>query len=257
MTENFVISGVRKASRFLLEFFLPPKCPICGKLLDISEEDDAALCDDCLEKWYKEQEKTCKKCLRSAAFCHCSSKLNNTGLIKYYSSCIMYESEFSKKFVVALKYKSQKKLIDFTARQLMNNIYVMYDVDFSNCIIVYPPRSKSSLRKYGFDHAKMIAESLGEKMKLPVFHGICRKDGKEQKYLNYEGRAQNAFESFYIKNKDEACAELQGKTVILIDDVITTGATAICISAFLHNCGAESVRFFSSAKTPPPSVKNM
>lgn len=256
MTENFIRNSISKVSDFLLEFFIPPKCPVCGKLLDISDGDDGVLCEDCFEKWNEEREKTCKKCLKIAAFCNCTAKLNKTGLISYYSSCIMYESEFSKKFIVALKYKSQKKLIEFTARQLMNNIYVMYDVDFSNCVIAYPPRSRSSLKKYGFDHAKMIAEALGEKTKIPVFHGISNKGSKEQKYLSYEGRAKNAFESFYIKNKTEANEFLKGKTVILIDDVTTTGATAVCISAFLHNCGVESVKFFTAAKTPPPS-KNM
>lgn len=257
MTENFIRNGISKISDFLVEFFIPPKCPICGKLLDISDSNDEILCGDCFEKWNEEREKTCKKCLKIAAFCSCTAKLNKTGLISFYSSCIMYESEFSKKFIVALKYKSQKKLIEFVAHQLMNNIYVMYDVDFSNCVIAYPPRSRSSLKKYGFDHAKMIAESLSEKTKIPVFHGIGNKGSKEQKYLSYEGRAKNAFESFYIKDKTEANEFLKGKTVLLIDDVITTGATAVCISAFLHNAGASSVRFFSAAKTPPPSVKNM
>ena len=204
MTENFIRNGISKISDFLVEFFIPPKCPVCGKLLDISDSNDEILCGDCFEKWNGEREKTCKKCLKIAAFCSCTAKLNKTGLISFYSSCIMYESEFSKKFIVALKYKSQKKLIEFVAHQLMNNIYVMYDVDFSNCVIAYPPRSRSSLKKYGFDHAKMIAESLSEKTKIPVFHGIGNKGSKEQKYLSYEGRAKNAFESFYIKNKTEA-----------------------------------------------------
>ena len=49
-------------------------------------------------------------------------------------------------------------------------------------------------------HAKMLAKELGRLTNIPVFHGMRHKGSKEQKYLNYESRAKNAFESFYIKN---------------------------------------------------------
>ena len=162
----------------------------------------------------------------------------------------MYESEFAKKLIVSLKYKRQIKLIKFMASQLVSNMYMMYGLDTDNCIIAYPPRSKASVKKYGFDHAKLLACEIGKLTDFPVFHGMIHKGKKEQKHLDYESRAKNAFESFYIKNESDATSQLKGKTVILIDDVVTTGSTAVCIAAFLHNCGAESIRFLSVAQTP-------
>ncbi len=247
-------SVISKMTEFLLEFLFPPKCAVCGKLLNIN---DGALCGECLEKWNSEREQTCESCKRSASFCTCNTKLNKTAIISYYSSCVIYESEFSKEIISALKYKRQKKLIEFMAEQLCNNFYSMYGVDIEKCIIAYPPRSKKSLKKYGFDHAKMLAVELGKRTDVPVFHGMCHRGVKEQKYLNYEERAQNAFESFYIKDNEKASSQLKGKTVILIDDVITTGATAVCVAAFLHNSGAESVKFLSCAKTPAPRKRNL
>ena len=254
MNKKGIKSGISKTKDFLLEFLFPPKCSVCGKLLDIN---GGALCCECLEKWNQEKEKECVRCKRIASFCTCNTKLNKTAIISYYSSCIMYESEFSKKIISSLKYKRQKKLVKFMAEQLCNNFYAMYGVDIENCIVVYPPRSKRSLKKYGFDHARMLAEEFGKRVDLPVFHGMSNKGIKEQKYLNYEERAQNAFESFCIKDPENAAEQLRGKTVIIIDDVTTTGATAVCIAAFLHNSGADTVKFLSCARTPEPHKRNL
>lgn len=241
----------------MLELLFPHKCCVCGKLLDINTHVDSALCDECLKLWNEEREKTCSRCGRTAQFCRCSVKLNKTAIVSYYSSCVLYEGEFVKKVIATLKYKRQKKLMRFAVHQILNNIYLMYDVDFSDCIIAYPPRSRASLKKYGFDHAKILAEMIAEQMNIPVFHGIFHRGDKEQKYLDYESRAKNAFESFYIKNRDDAKVILQGKTVLLVDDVLTSGSTAICISVLLHNCGVQTVKFFSVARTPSPYTRNV
>lgn len=254
MNKRAMTEKASKIKEFFIQFIMPPKCAVCGKLLNIN---DGTLCVECLEKWHDEKEKECERCTRCASLCTCNAKLNKTAIISYYSSCSMYESEFSKEVIASLKYKRQKCLIKFMANELMSNMYMIYGLKLDNCIIAYPPRSKSSLKKYGFDHAKMLANELGSLTGIPVFHGMRHKGSKEQKYLNYESRAKNAFESFYIKNTAEASEKLRGKTVILIDDVITTGATAICIAAFLHNCGAESVKFLSVAKTPSLSKRNL
>lgn len=236
---------------FVEGLILPPKCYVCGKIMNVEKLSDILLCEECMQKWNEEREKECPRCLRTAQFCKCGTTYGKSNLISSFSSCIMYESEFSKKAIAELKYKGYRKYVHFIAQQLLNNIYMAYDLDFSNCIIAYPPRSMSSRIRYGFDHAKLLANETAKMINVPVFHGIYHKGGKEQKYLDFKNRGKNAFSSFYIKDKDEARQAVQGKTVILIDDIITSGATGVCIAALMHNCGAECVRFFTVGKTTP------
>lgn len=236
---------------FVEGLILPPKCYVCGKIMNVEKLSDILLCEECMQKWNEEREKECPRCLRTAQFCKCGTMYGKSNLISSFSSCIMYESEFSKKAIAELKYKGYRKYVHFIAQQLLNNIYMAYDLDFSNCIIAYPPRSMSSRIRYGFDHAKLLANETAKMINVPVFHGIYHKGGKEQKYLDFKNRGKNAFSSFYIKDKDEARQAVQGKTVILIDDIITSGATGVCIAALMHNCGAECVRFFTVGKTTP------
>lgn len=238
------------ARDFLEGLILPPKCYVCGEIMNV-EHNQTVLCEKCLEKWNGEREKECERCLKTAQFCKCGTTYGKSNLISSFSSCIMYESEFSKQAIAQLKYKGYRKYVKFLARQLLNNIYMTYDLDFSNCIIAYPPRSLSSRIRYGFDHAKLLAEETAKMINVPVFYGIRHKGKSEQKYLDFKNRGKNAFASFYIKNKEEAKNAVKGKTVILIDDVITSGATGVCIAALLHNCGAECVRLFTVGKTTP------
>ncbi len=240
---------VTSIGQFWRDLMFPPKCCHCGRLLE-PDDKSAALCEDCLKKWDIEKDFLCEICGETAQFCRCCRVMSKSGLVRSYSSCIMYDTEISKSVVTALKYKGYPRVMQFCANEILNNIYSSYDIDFSNSVILYPQRAKKSVKKYGFDHAEILADLVGKATNIPVYKGVRHKGGTNQKTLDLASRGKNAFANLYIDEKGKDIGALKGKTAIVIDDVITTGATGICIAALAHNKGAEKVKIFSLARTP-------
>jgi ComF family protein len=107
------------------------------------------------------------------------------------------------------------------------------------------PRSKTGIAKDGFDQAKMLAMALSKRTKLPHETFLLRKKGgKPQKTLSFDERAQNVCGAFRLKRGADLC----GKTVILVDDVVTTGATASECAKLLYDGGAAEVICLCIAK---------
>ena len=81
-----------------------------------------------------------------------------------------------------------------------------------------------------------------------MFYGIKNTGGREQKKLSGQSRGENAYRSYSVPEKYRD--QLKGKRVLLIDDIVTTGATAVCAAALCKLYGASSVSCFCIAKTP-------
>lgn len=105
--------------------------------------------------------------------------------------------------------------------------------------IVFVPMTKKSLRKRGYNQSRLLAESVGERISVPVILSALEKiaDTKEQKQLTKAERAENLSKCFKVSDP----AAIKGKTLLLIDDVLTTGATAETLCGLLLNAGAAAV----------------
>ena len=95
--------------------------------------------------------------------------------------------------------------------------------------------------------AEHFAEPIGD-LGIPLYRGIKNVYGREQKKLSEKGRGENAYKSYAIPEKYRD--QLKGRRVILIDDIVTTGATAVSCAALCKLNGALSVSCFCVAKTP-------
>ncbi len=108
----------------------------------------------------------------------------------------------------------------------------MPHIDF----ITYVPLSQSRLSERGFNQSQLTAEFLGEILHLPVTPTLLRREGTaQQATLNYALRRENAKKSFYGKD-----ITLSG-TALLIDDIMTTGATLSACASILINLGCSKV----------------
>ena len=102
--------------------------------------------------------------------------------------------------------------------------------------ITFIPRSRSEKRRYGFDHAAHIAKAVAEEISVP-FEEILLRQGHSQKqhYLSKEKRRKNVAGAF-------SCAkDLHGETVLLVDDIVTSGASAKECARVLKKAGAQKV----------------
>jgi ComF family protein len=114
-------------------------------------------------------------------------------------------------------------------------------------IITYAPRSKKSVREYGFDQAELLAKGASKSFRFPMEDVFERERGAntEQKKLGAAERAENAKSAFRLCEG----AEIEGKTLIIIDDVTTTGSTAARLCELALSTGAAGIVFISVAKT--------
>ena len=104
---------------------------------------------------------------------------------------------------------------------------------------------RKALRQYGFDQAALLAKCLSDELNVPVCPALCRSREKPpQKLLSAAQRRRNIRDSFTVK------AGILGdaQNALLVDDVVTTGATAAECARTLGGAGAAKVVCAALAK---------
>ena len=112
-------------------------------------------------------------------------------------------------------------------------------------LVVPVPLHARRRRKRGFNQAELIASIAAETLGLKQASLVIRiKETPDQKTLDRKTRRDNLKGAFSIRSSPA------GRVILLVDDVMTTGATASCITQLLLQHGARDVVFFSLARTP-------
>jgi len=106
-------------------------------------------------------------------------------------------------------------------------------------VIVPVPLSQKRLRDRGFNQSELISVELGLQLGIPVNSGalVRTRHTKKQSLTKGIERLQNIFSAFAIADD----ADLKGKRILLIDDVLTTGSTAAECARVLRLGGAEKI----------------
>ncbi len=124
-----------------------------------------------------------------------------------------------RKLMHHLKYNDAPQLAEYIAEK-MCHCYVQSQLSVD--IVTFAPVHKNRLKQRGFDQSELIATHLGAFLGLPVASLLVRtKDTKPQFNLGREDRLQNMEDAFSLRND----MDITGKTILLIDDIYTTGAT--------------------------------
>jgi ComF family protein len=116
-----------------------------------------------------------------------------------------------------------------------------------DCIVPVPV-TEARLKSRGFNQSFIIAEEIGRLAERPVLHSVLFKtrDTEDQYTLDRRQRERNVRDAFAV-----LCDEgLKGKTVLLVDDLLTTGSTAKAATRALLGSDVKEVIFFALARTP-------
>lgn len=113
-------------------------------------------------------------------------------------------------------------------------------------LLIPVPLHRSRLRERGYNQALEIARPLARRFKLPLHPRTCvrQRATAPQTELEQAARQQNIRGAFRLNEQIEA------RHVAVIDDVVTTGATASELSRLLRNAGAGQVDIWAVARTP-------
>ena len=227
----------------LTRLLFPSRCAACGEVV----LDGQALCEACLRKYTFEIREKCRKCGETAPYCRCGSG-GDVISVTFYRGFDAVPSRVTEKAIISLKRHKNLTLADFFARDLAKLIHqrlVKTGNSPDKFVLTYVPRSEDNKRKYSFDHGELLAEAVSRYTGIPVRSIFVRDGGGEQKKMTAEERRENAVESISI-DRDA----LNGvRSVIVIDDIITTGATLGRAETLLFESGVYDVTLAVIAKT--------
>lgn len=108
--------------------------------------------------------------------------------------------------------------------------------------ICFVPASPSAFLRRGFDHMELISQALAALLGLPVCDVLLRHESRDQRELDRQSRLRN------LEGSVEVIDDVAGARLLLVDDVITTGATLRESTRVLLERGAESVTACSLAR---------
>lgn len=206
----------------LLDLLFPPKCPFCGRLLEKGE----LLCPDCG---------------RELPWLAGAAGETEVELTELCVSPLRYED----------KVRSAIHGYKFGGRSARSGTFgaliarCLTDRDLSADLVSWPSLSKKRLRRRGYDQAQLLAREVGERLGLPVLRTLEKAERPAQSGLEGEAARRANLLGAYTP----CCPEgFGGKSVLLIDDVVTTGATLSECARTLRLAGAEKIFCATLAK---------
>lgn len=230
----------------LLDLIFPPRkeCPFCG-----TPQERFEICAQCQDTFREfRQEPVCFQCGRyfQKNVFHNPVLLNE---VIYCQDCTVEKRFFSfsrsvgpyegilKNSVHKLKYFGKKGLAMYIA-QKMFEVISEHPQYLKVQAIASVSLSNQRHRQRGFNQSELLASYLSDKMKIeivPVIHKI--KDTIPQADLNRMQRKENLAGVFALTREKL----VEGKTILLVDDVVTTGSTLNSVSEVLIRGGASKV----------------
>ena len=200
----------------LLNLLFPRKCVLCQKLL---EKDETDLCRVC-----RVDSPECLKSRRTFSF------LDSWVAVWYYEGYI-------RESLLRYKFRRARHYADVYGRMLAMRILSEYPEGFD--LLTWVPIS--SLRKFtrGYDQVELLAEAVGRELDMEPVRTL-RKVRNNRPQSHITGQAQRKANVLGVYRT--VCPEqIKGKRIILLDDIITTGATAGECARVLLTAGAKEV----------------
>lgn len=199
-----------------LNLIYPPKCPFCGRILERNEEGLCARCQRTLP-WVNGQN-------APVDFCDaCLSPLQYRAGVR--SAVHRYKFRYG---------HTHSRFFGTLMAQCLHDRW-SEPVD----VILWVPLSKKHRRKRGYDQAELLARRVGEETGHPVLDGLekVRNTATQSTLEKPSQRRANVLGAYRVRSG----TDLTGKRVVLVDDVVTSGATLSECASCLRAAGAASV----------------
>ena len=208
----------------VLNICFPRKCPVCGGRLF----DDECICVDCLlEMPYANLHFHSDN--RLVQRFSCRVPVVRAGCYFYYSP----ESPYHQ-IVHRMKYRGDVRLCVGMGRLMATHIGTESDFFADVDVLIPIPLHKRREEKRGYNQSLLLAQGMSEVLGIPVDSNIIVRivDNPTQTHLSDTERWENVQKIFQILPVDTS--RLEGKHLLLVDDVTTTGATLTSCAEVLH-----------------------
>ncbi len=225
---------------------VPCDCPLCG-----ARVGGARLCEGCevdlAAASQAPREPRCPRCAvrLSPDAPYCASCLARPPAFARTVAAFDYEAP-ADTLIRQIKTQLRLSAAPVLARLLAHAVW-SEPLPQARLLLVPVPASRASLRRRGLNPAAEIARSLAALLDWPLLRGALRRrrETPRQTTLGRRARQQGAQGVFHCR------ADLSGRHVGLVDDVMTTASTADAAARALLAAGAASVTVLVAARTPP------
>ena len=191
--------------------FLPTTCPVCGA-------HGPAPCAGCAAE------------LRPAPALSAPPGLDSCAALLTYAGA-------GRELVARLKYRNARASVPFVARGMAAIVPAPVD------LVTWAPTTPARRRGRGFDQARLLAGAVAGRLGVPCRPLLRRQPGPAQ--TGRDAVARHSGPAFTARRR------LDGRRVLLVDDVVTTGATVSAAARALTATGAAEVHVVAAARTPP------
>jgi ComF family protein len=223
----------------LFQFFLPPQCPCCERFL---EEGQQGFCSNCLSEIRWIEPPFCSIC--GIPFISKEVEDHPCGACvtqRKYFTMARALGTYKGSLQVAIhrwKYEGKTDLTPFFVEWMAEGLNRYWKADSLDLLIPVPLHTHR-LRERGFNQALLLVKELSRRTGIPYQKAILQKKKPTLPQVNLSGRERErgVRGAFHAIGKDA----LQGKSILLVDDVYTTGATANECSKVLMQGGAGRV----------------
>ena len=200
-----------------MDLFFPPKCVFCGKVVGNGDDN-----------W-------CSKCTETLPFTIGSGMQEG----QYYDFCIspLYYKDAVRKSILRFKFKGASAYADVYGRILADSLRDNPDVDYD--VISWVPLSSKRERSRGYDQAMLLALATALALDDVAIETLKKPhDVRAQSELSgWDERSANISGAYEVLDPEL----IDGKCVLLIDDIVTTGSTLSECAKVLLSAGAKRV----------------
>lgn len=234
---NCVIKSVKNFLNNICEFVFPPSCPLCGARVSVHGE----LCPDCWRAFNWISDPKCCKCgypfpanldLGPRPMCPtCAAGNCELDLIR--SACIYDDA--SRGAMLPFKHGGRIKYGLFMSRAM---IWSLRDTDIRPDVVMPVPLAYLRLCRRSYNQATILARQIARAYGVPLdLNSVRRKYRPNMGHKSSRERAENIRGVFSVRTPEA----IRGKKILLVDDVMTSGATFAELRRVLMHAGASAV----------------
>ena len=232
-------------ARWILDFALPPRCAGCGTIVS----DVHSFCPDCWKRIEFLGSAGCVTCgipLQATDSECCAACLAKPPRIERTRAAVVYD-ELTRSLALRLKYGRKVAI----ARTMARYMAPLVGSQPGGALLVPVPLHRGRLWQRGFNQSAMVARELSRHTGIRSDACLLKRIRRTPplKGMSLQQRRRVVAGAFRVDDR----SALEGRTVILVDDVLTTGSTANACARELRRAGAARVELVSWARVVRPS----